>query len=124
MYIWTSFLGVQNTKYSNSFQTLAWSTRIEYQVIVLPKNSVHGLSGTERLRMILYAANIAILCKNIDELAAILNIYDQTFSRFGLQISYGKTETMAFNVPEDVKSKKSLFSIGNVPIKIYVLLNI
>ena len=24
---------------------------------------------------------------------------------------------MAFNVPEDVKSKKSLFSIGNVPIK-------
>ena len=55
--------------------------------------------------------------KNIDELAAILNIYDQTFSRFGLQISYGKTETMAFNVPEDIKSKKSLFSIWNVPIK-------
>ena len=55
--------------------------------------------------------------KNIDELAAILNIYDQTFSRFGVQISYGKTETMAFNVPEDVKSKKSLFSIENVPIR-------
>ena len=56
--------------------------------------------------MILYADDIAILCKNVDELAAILNIYDQTFSRFGLQISYGKTETMAFNVPEDVKSNK------------------
>ena len=32
-------------------------------------------------------------------------------------MSYGKTETMAFNVPEDIKSKKSLFSIGDVPIK-------
>ena len=50
--------------------------------------------------------------KNIDELAAILNIYDQTFSRFGVQISYGKTETMAFNVPEDVKS--------NVPMGMYL----
>ena len=67
--------------------------------------------------MILYADDIAILCKDIDELATILNIYDQTFTRFGLKISYGKTETMAFNVPEDIKSKKSLFSIGNVPIK-------
>ena len=67
--------------------------------------------------MILYADDIAILCKNIDELAAILNIYDQTFTRFGLKISYGKTETIAFNVPEDIKSKKSLFSISNVPIK-------
>ena len=34
-----------------------------------------------------------ILCKNFDELTAILNIYDKTFSRFGLQIPYGKTET-------------------------------
>ena len=67
--------------------------------------------------MILYADDIAILCKDIDELATIFNIYDQTFTRFGPKISYGKTETMAFNVPEDIKSKKSLFSIGDVPIK-------
>ena len=74
--------------------------------------------------MILYADDIAILCKNIDELAAILNIYDQTFSRFGLQISYGKTETMAFNVPEDIKSKNPSFLSGMYLLKMYVLLNI
>ena len=96
---------------------LEYSYRIPGHCSTREQRSVHGLSGTERLRMILYADDIAILCKNIDELAAILNIYDQTFTRFGLKISYGKTETMAFNVPEDIKSKKSLFSIGNVPIK-------
>ena len=96
---------------------LEYSYRIPGHCSTREQRSVHGLSGTERLRMILYADDIAILCKDIDELATILNIYDQTFTRFGLKISYGKTETMAFNVPEDIKSKKSLFSIGNVPIK-------
>jgi hypothetical protein len=85
---------------------------------------VHGLSGTERLGMILYADDIAILCKDIDELAAILNIYDNTFTRFGLKISYGKTQTMTFNVPEEIKSKPSLFSIGKYQLIMYVLLNI
>ena len=96
---------------------LEYSYRIPGHCSTREQRSVHGLSGTERLRMILYADDIAILCKNIDELASILNIYDQTFLRFGLQMSYGKTETMAFNVPEDIKAKKSLFSIGDVPIK-------
>ena len=53
----------------------------------------------------------------MDELAEIVNIYDRTFTRFGLKIAASKTETMAFNVPEDVKAKSSLISIGNVPIK-------
>ena len=67
--------------------------------------------------MILYADDIALLCNSIDELAEIVNIYDKTFTRFGLKISAGKTETMAFNVPEDIKARPSLFSIGDVPIK-------
>ena len=67
--------------------------------------------------MILYAGDIALLCTNVDELAEIVKIYDHTFTRFGLQISTGKTETMAFNVPEDVKSKQSLISIGGVALK-------
>ena len=59
--------------------------------------------------MILYTDDIAILCNNIDELAEILNIYDKTFTRYGLKICTGKTETMAFNVPEEIKSRPSLF---------------
>ena len=81
------------------------------------QRSVHGLNGIQRLRMILYADDIVLLCNNIDELSEIVNIYDKTFARFGLKISTGKTETMAFNVDEDIKAKSSLLSIGNVALK-------
>ena len=67
--------------------------------------------------MILYADDIAILCNNMDELAEILNIYDKTFTRYGLNIPTGKTEIIAFNVTEEIKSRPSLFSIGETPIK-------
>ena len=100
-----------NTRYFRSSPTPGFSTRTEYQAIVPPGNSVHGLSGVQRLRMILYADDIALLCSNVDELAEIVKIYDDTFTRFGLKISTGKTETMAFNVPEEIKSKQSLISI-------------
>ena len=66
--------------------------------------------------MILYADDIALLCNDVDELAEIVNIYDRTFIRFGLKIAASKTETMAFNVSEDIKAKPSLI-MGNVPLK-------
>ena len=96
---------------------LKYSYRIPGHCSTREQRSVHGLSGTQRLRMILYADDIALLCSNIDELAEILNIYDKTFTRFGLQISASKTETMAFNVPEEIKAKPSLVSIGGVALK-------
>ena len=67
--------------------------------------------------MILYADDIVLLCNDIDKLTDILSIYDKTFSRFGLKISTRKTETMAFNVSEQIKAKESLFSIGDVGLK-------
>ena len=81
------------------------------------QRSIHGLSGVQRLRMMLYADDIVLLCNNLDELSQIVNIYDATFTRFGLKISTGKTETMAFNVDEDTKAQSSLISIGGVPLK-------
>ena len=96
---------------------LEYSYRIPGHCSTREQRSVHGLSGKERLRMILYGDDIAILCNNIDELAEILNIYDKTFTRYGLKISTGKTETMAFNVPEEIKIKTIPFSIGEIPIK-------
>ena len=81
------------------------------------QRSIHGLSGVQRLRMILYADDIVLLSNDIGELSEIVRIYDSTFTRFGLKISTSKTETMAFNVPEEVKAKPSLISIGNIPLK-------
>ena len=67
--------------------------------------------------MILYADDIALLCNNVDELAEIIEIYGNTFTRFGLKISTNKTVTMAFNVQEETKSKPSLISIGGVALE-------
>ena len=49
------------------------------------QRSVSGLSGTARMRMLLYADDIVLLCTNIAELQKIDEFYDQTFKRFGLQ---------------------------------------
>ena len=66
--------------------------------------------------MILCADDIVLLCNNICELAEIVNIYNNTFKRFGLKISTSKTETMAFNVEEAIKDTPSLISIEDVPL--------
>ena len=81
------------------------------------QRGVCGLGGLQRLRMILYADDIVLMCNNVDELAEIVNIYDQNFARFGLKIATSKTETMAFNVPEEVKAQPSLISVGGVALK-------
>ena len=39
------------------------------------------------------------------------------FSRFGLTIAIDKTQTLAYNVSEDVMSSKSLISLRNQPIE-------
>ena len=96
---------------------LQYSYRIPGHCSSREQRSVHGLSGNQRLRMILYADDIALLCGDIDELSEILNIFDKTFTRFGLKISTDKTETMAFNVPEEIKAKPSLISLGGVALK-------
>ena len=67
--------------------------------------------------MSLYADDIVILCNDIHELLEIVNIYDKTFARFGLKISTDKTETMDFNVDEEIKSRPSLISIGDITLK-------
>ena len=69
-------------RYSRNSPTPDFSTHTEYQAIV-PR--VYGLCGVQRLRMILYADDIALLCTNVDELAEIVKIYDHTFTRFGFK---------------------------------------
>ena len=47
----------------------------------------------------------------------ILNLYDSNFSCFGLTIAIDKTQTLTYNVSEDVMSSKSLISLRNQPIE-------
>ena len=91
-----------------SYTGLKYSFRIPGHCSNPEQRSIQGLSGIQRLRMILYADDIVLLCNDIDELSEIVQIYDKIFARFGLKISTGKTETMAFNVDEEIKSRPSL----------------
>ena len=81
------------------------------------QRSIHGLSGHDRLHMLLYADDIVLFCENISELQCIINIYDITFSRFGLTIASDKTKTISFNAPEEIMNKKSLIILKDQPIE-------
>ena len=57
-----------------------------------------------------------ICCEDVHELQSITNIYDATFSRFGLTIACDKTKTMSFNVSKEIMQKETLISLKNEPI--------
>ena len=57
---------------------LEYSYNIPSHCSTREQRSIHKLSGTQRLRMFLYADDIAVVSNNVDELAEILNIYDKT----------------------------------------------
>ncbi len=66
------------------------------------------MSGSDRLRMVLYADDNFLFCEDVQELQSILRINDETFSQFGLTIAIDKIQTLSFNVPEEVMNAKSL----------------
>ena len=66
---------------------LKYSYHIKSESSTRKQRSVHKLSANDRLRMLLYADDIVLFCEDIDELQSVLNIYDETFSRFGLTIA-------------------------------------
>ena len=61
------------------------NTGLQYTYLIpghcstMEKRSVLGLSVIQRIRLLLYADDIALLCTNVDELAEIVKIYDDTF---------------------------------------------
>ena len=74
-------------------------------------------AGKTYISELLYADDAVIFSTSIEELQEILSIYDRTFSRFGLQLSYSKTKTMAYNVDESIKEKESLLNVNGVSIE-------
>ena len=71
------------------------------------------MRGTEVIKWILYADDVALFCKSVNEAKQILNIINDTCNRFGLTISFKKTKTQVFNNAELAK-EASLFNIqGN-----------
>lgn len=76
------------------------SYQIKQESLTKEQRQIHGLSGSARLWMLLYADNIVLFSKNIEELQGCIEIYNNTLKRFGLKIATDKTKTIAFNLPE------------------------
>ena len=71
------------------------------------------MRGTEVIKWILYADDVALFCKSVNQAKKILNIINDTCNRFGLTISFKNTKTQVFNNAELAK-ESSLFNIqGN-----------
>ena len=51
------------------------------------------MRGTEVIKLILYADDVALFCKSVNEAKQILNIINDTCNRFRLTISFKKTNT-------------------------------
>jgi len=98
-------------------EVIKYSYHIKAESSTREQRSLHKISGNERLRMLSYANDIVLFCEDVNELDNILMIYDETFSRFGLTIAIDKTQTISFNVPEDVMKEKSLLTLRNEPIE-------
>ena len=65
------------------------------------------------IRWLLYADDLVMFCKSIVEVKTIMNIPNDTCSRFGLSItiSFSKAKTQVFN-NDELANLASLFSIG------------
>ena len=76
-----------------------------------------GVEGTVGVDEEEYADDLVLVTLSIDEAKRSLEIYDENFRRFGLTVSFGKTETMLFGFSEEETAVESLFSISEEKIK-------
>ena len=102
-------------RYPNSGFTLDFSIPNECSTREMRRQAKQR--GKRTIDELLYADDEEVFANSEIELKGILEIYDKTFTRFGLTMAYSKTETMVFNVPEEIKARKSLFSINGNEIK-------
>ena len=92
-----------------------WRTEFEYNISHMCTNREQRrngrMHGIEIMRWILYADDMVLFCKTVDEAEQLLTLINDTFKRFGLTISFEKTKTQVFN-DEDLAEKSTLFNIG------------
>ena len=69
------------------------------------------LNGTEFIKWILYADDVVLFSKTVQEAESILNILYTTCKRYGLNISFKKTKTQVFH-DETLAAKTSLFKVN------------
>ena len=70
------------------------------------------MSGLEIIRWILYADDVVLFCRTVNDAEKILTILNDTCKRFGLTISFKKTKTRIFN-DEDLAKRDTLINIGS-----------
>ena len=76
--------------------------------------NTNNIPGSRLSNSLLYADDQVVFINSSDELQIlqILTIYDKILKRFGLQMSYNKTETMVFNTDTALMVQESIVSLS------------
>ena len=74
------------------------------------------MKGIEVIRWILYADDVVLFCRSASDAERLLNTLNDTCKRFGLTISFKKTNTQIFN-NNGLATKEHLFSVGSEKIE-------
>ena len=77
-----------------------WDIKFEYNIPHWCTNREQRekyRSGIDIIRWTLYADDVVLFCKTVQEAVNLLTIINNTCNRFGLTISFKKTETQVFN---------------------------
>ena len=75
-----------------------------------PQRSRQKLRDVETIRWILYADDVVLFAKSCQDAEKLLNIIHTTCKRFGLNISFKKTKTQAFN-DKSLAEKPTLITV-------------
>ena len=74
-------------------------------------------SGSDWLRLLLYADDIVIFARTKEELEGILEIFQRNFVRYGLTMAENKTVSMVFSGPESDMVAPSLVKLAGTPLE-------
>ena len=98
---------VANVTHSNQIGKRFIKAQAPYFSTTLPADAFfHCNSSQQTLRFMSFTVT-----------HSTITCHAATSALFGLKMSYSKTETMAFNVDEEIKSQESLITIGDNKIK-------
>ena len=97
-----------------------WGIAIDFNIPYMCTNREQRrdgrMSGADIIHWILYADDLVLFCKSVDEAEKLLTIINETCLRFGLTISFKKTKTQVFN-NNTLATKPSLLSVGDTEIE-------
>ena len=89
-----------------------WGLPLKYRVAgeCFDRKRDGKMSGADTIRWILYADDLALFCRSVQEAKIVMDTLHRVCTRFGLTISFKKTKSMVFG-NESLAESSSLLTV-------------